>query len=205
MAAPAKRQTDIGPPHYEQFLHPIIKKNYGTWKYHESVKPGVMVHVAESGDKIFTVRAASPRLVSTDFIRDLATLAEKYCEGHLRFTSRNNAEFMTGEQKNIDPLIADLDKLGMPVGGMNNSISNIVHTQGWVHCHTSATDASGLVKVVMDEMIDYFKHEKLPAKLRIAMACCLNMCGAVHCSDISMLGIHRRPPKVLHERLPNLC
>ena len=46
MAAPTKRQTDIGPPHYEQFLHPIIKKNYGTWKYHESVKPGVMVHVA---------------------------------------------------------------------------------------------------------------------------------------------------------------
>jgi sulfite reductase beta subunit len=76
--AAAKRETDIGPPHYEQMLHPIIKKNYGTWKYHESVKPGVMVHVAESGDKIFTVRAASPRLVSTDFVRDLANLADKY-------------------------------------------------------------------------------------------------------------------------------
>ena len=88
--AAAKRETDIGPPHYDQFLHPIIKKNYGTWKYHETLKPGVMVHVAEGGDKIFTVRAASPRLVSTDFIRDLATLADKYCEGHLRFTSRNN-------------------------------------------------------------------------------------------------------------------
>jgi len=204
MAAP-QRQTDIGPPHYEQFLHPVIKANYGKWKYHESIKPGVFVHVAESGDKIFTVRAASPRLVSTDFVRDAADLADKYCEGYMRFTSRNNLEFLLADQKNVDPLIADLAKLGIPVGGVNNSISNIVHTQGWVHCHTSATDASGLVKVVMDEMIEYFKEEKLPAKLRIAVACCLNMCGAVHCSDISLLGIHRRPPKVLHDKLPNLC
>jgi sulfite reductase beta subunit len=37
--AAAKRETDIGPPHYEQFLHPIIKKNYGTWKYHERSSP----------------------------------------------------------------------------------------------------------------------------------------------------------------------
>jgi sulfite reductase beta subunit len=112
---------------------------------------------------------------------------------------------MTGEQKNIDPLIADLAKLGIPVGGMNNSISNIVHTQGWVHCHTPATDASGVVKVLMDELIDYFTHEKLPAKLRVALACCLNMCGAVHCSDIAVLGIHRRPPKVNNARVTDLC
>ncbi len=36
-------------------------------------------------------------------------------------------------------------------------ITNIVHTQGWVHCHTPATDASGPVKAVMDELFDYFK------------------------------------------------
>jgi sulfite reductase beta subunit len=45
----------------------------------------------------------------------------------------------------------------------------------------------------------------LPGKLRIALACCVNMCGAVHCSDIAILGIHRRPPKVNHERLPKVC
>ena len=54
-----ERRTDIGPPHYERFLPPIIKANYGTWKYHEELRPGVMVHVGESGDKLFTVRAGS--------------------------------------------------------------------------------------------------------------------------------------------------
>ncbi len=35
-----KRITDIGPPNYEQFLPPIIKKNYGKWKYHEYPQSG---------------------------------------------------------------------------------------------------------------------------------------------------------------------
>ena len=200
------RKTDIGPPHYEKFLHPIIKENYGKWKYHEILKPGVMVHVSEDEAKIYTVRAASPRLISTDFIRMICELADKYCDGYLRFTSRNNVEFLLADEANIDPLIADLGTEGIPVGGMGRSISNIVHTQGWVHCHSAATDASGLVKAVMDELIDHFTKMDMPAKLRIALACCINMCGAVHCSDIAILGLHRTPPKIeSHDRLRNIC
>jgi len=199
------RRTDYGPPHYEQFLPPVIKANYGKWKYHEVLKPGVMVHVGESGDKLFTVRAGSPRLISVEKIRAYCDLADKYCGGYLRFTSRHNVEFLLTEHSNIDPLIADLKALGHPVGGMGNSISSIVHTQGWVHCHSAATDASGIVKCVMDELCEYFTEMKLPGKLRIALACCLNMCGAVHCSDIAILGIHRRPPKIKHDRLRKEC
>jgi dissimilatory sulfite reductase beta subunit len=200
-----QRITDIGPPHYEKLLHPVIKANYGKWKYHEVLKPGVMAHVSETGDKIFTVRAASPRLLSITSIRLFADLAEKYCDGYLRWTSRNNVEFMTADLAKVDPLIADLKTNGFPVGGIGNAISNIVHTQGWVHCHSAATDASGIVKSVMDELIDNFTEMKLPGKLRIALACCLNMCGAVHCSDIAILGVHRRPPKTDSTNLDRLC
>jgi len=80
-----------------------------------------------------------------------------------------------------------------------------VHTQGWIHCHSSATDASGLVKCVMDAVYERFTHEDLPAKVRIAVACCLNMCGAVHCSDIAILGVHRLPPKVQKEQIRRVC
>ncbi len=45
----------------------------------------------------------------------------------------------------------------------------------------------------------------LPAKLRVSLACCLNMCGAVHCSDIAMLGYHRKPPAIDHEVLQKVC
>jgi sulfite reductase beta subunit len=194
--ATVQRLTDIGPPSYQDFLPPVIKQNYGKWKYHEILRPGVMVHVGHSGDRLFTVRAGSPRLLGITRIRKFADLAEKYCGGYLRFTSRNNVEFLLTDEANIDPLIKDLAALGHSVGGIGNAISNIVHTQGWVHCHSAATDASGVVKCVMDELHPYFAERTLPGKLRIALACCLNMCGAVHCSDIAILGIHRRPPRV---------
>ncbi|TFH67020.1 MAG: dissimilatory-type sulfite reductase subunit beta [Gemmatimonadales bacterium] len=201
-----ERRTDIGPPHYERFLPPIIKANYGKWKYHEDLRPGVMVHVGESVDKLFTVRAGSPRLLGTKRIRKFAELADKYSGGHLRFTSRHNCEFLLTDEANIDPLIADLAELGHPVGGIGAAISSIVHTQGWVHCHSAATDASGVVKAVMDDLHEYFDGTtKIPGKLRIALACCLNMCGAVHCSDIAILGVHRRPPKIQHESIKKLC
>jgi len=203
--AKQERRTDYGPPHYEQFLPPVVKENYGKWKYHEVLKPGVMVHVSHSGAKLYTVRAASGRLTSIQKIRMYCDLADKYCDGYLRFTSRHNVEFLMDKADNIEPLIKDLAVMGHPVGGIGNSISAIVHTQGWIHCHSAATDASGIVKATMDELIEYFENMKLPGKLRIALACCLNMCGAVHCSDIAILGIHRRPPKILHDRVKKMC
>lgn len=205
MSAGTERRTDIGPPNYERFLPQVIKDNYGKWKYHEILKPGVMVHVGESGDKLFTVRAGSPRLLSIITLRNFAELADKYSGGHLRFTSRNNVEFLLTDESNVDPLIGDLKASGFPVGGIGNAISNIVHTQGWVHCHSAATDASGVVKAVMDDLHEYFVDTKLPGKLRVALACCLNMCGAVHCSDIAILGIHRRPPQIDHANLNKVC
>jgi sulfite reductase beta subunit len=200
-----RAKTDIGPPHHSRFMPPIIKENYGKWKYHEIVKPGVMFHVGETGQKLYTVRCGSPRLIATETIRWFSDLATKYCDGYLRFTSRNNVEFLLTDEANIDPLIADLAKGNYPVGGIGNTISNIVHTQGWVHCHSAATDASGVVKAVMDELTKHFTENKLPGKLRVALACCLNMCGAVHCSDISILGIHRRPPKIHDNDVDRIC
>jgi sulfite reductase beta subunit len=201
----AERKTDIGPPNFEQFLPPVVKKNYGQWKYHEILKPGVMVHVAASGDKLYTVRAATPRLLSVQTIRMFADLADEFCGGHLRFTSRHNVEFLLTAPEKIDALIGKLKAEGFPVGGIGPSISNCVHTQGWVHCHSAASDASGVVKSVMDELHPHFVNMDMPGKLRIAFACCLNMCGAVHCSDIAILGIHRKAPRINHEELPRVC
>jgi dissimilatory sulfite reductase beta subunit len=201
----ASRKTDIGPPHYEQFLPPVIKANFGKWAYHEIPRPGVLLHVGESGDKLYSVRAATPRILNIVTIRLFADLADKYCGGYLRFTSRNNVEFLLTDEAKVQPLIDELKNLGYPVGGTGNSISAIVHTQGWVHCHSAATDASGVVKSLMDELFPHFENMDLPAKLRIAFACCLNMCGAVHCSDIAVLGVHTKAPFIDHDTLPKQC
>jgi sulfite reductase beta subunit len=203
--AKAKRKTDIGPPHYGQFLPPVIKKNYGDWKYHERLDGGTMVHVANSGDKVFTVRVASPRILSTETIREMLDMADKYCDGFIRFTTRNNVEFMTDKEANVEPLKKELKSKKYSIGGIGPRLTNVVHTQGWVHCHSACTDASGLVKAMMDELYDYFTTKELPAKVRLAVACCVNMCGAVHCSDIAVVAVHRLVPSINHDLLKNMC
>jgi len=195
-------QTDIGPPDYKTMLPPIIARNYGQWRYHETLQTGVLKHVAESGEELYSVRMGSQRLLSTDTVREICDIADKYCDGHLRFTSRYNVEFLVSDQNQLQPLLEDLKARGRVIGGTGAGITGMVHTQGWIHCHTPATDASGPVKAIMDALADYFTGAKvLPGKVRISLACCLNMCGAVHCSDISVLGMHRLVPVVDHERV----
>jgi sulfite reductase beta subunit len=206
------RISDIGPRKYDEFYPPVIAKNKGTWLYHEYVQTGIYYHVAESGDKVYSIRVGGARLMSTTHIREICDIAEKHCDGYVRFTTRNNIEFMVDSEDKVKPLVEDLESrkfaggsFKFPVGGTGAGITNIVHTQGWVHCHTPATDASGPVKATMDVLFDDFKNTRLPAKLRVSLACCLNMCGAVHCSDIAILGYHRKPPLLDHEYLDKMC
>ena len=201
------RISDLGPPHFGDFLPPVIKKNFGKWLFHEITRPGVLMHKAESGDECWTVRCGGARLMSIEHIREICDIADKHCEGFVRWTTRNNIEFMVDDKNKVQPLLDDLASRGnkFPVGGTGAGMSNIVHTQGWVHCHTPATDASGVVKAVMDELFDYFTSMTLPAQVRVALACCLNMCGAVHASDIAILGIHRKPPMIDHDAISGLC
>ena len=206
------RISDIGPRKYDEFYPPIIAKNKGKWAYHEILEPGVLVHVSETGDEVYTVRAGGCRLMSTTHIREICEIADKHCDGHVRFTTRNNIEFMVDSKEKADALKADLESrkfdagsYKFPVGGTGSGITNIVHTQGWIHCHTPATDASGPVKATMDVLFDDFKDMRLPAKVKVSLACCLNMCGAVHCSDIAILGYHRKPPMLDHEYLDKMC
>ena len=206
------RISDIGPRHFSEYLPPVIAKNFGKWDYHEIIESGVLCHTAESGDKAYTVRCGTARLMSITHLREVCDIADKYCGGNLRFTTRNNIEFILEDKqaaldlkKFLNEQKFDGGSIKFPVGGTGAGVTNIVHTQGWVHCHTPATDASGTVKCTMDVVFDDFQSMKLPAPVRISMACCLNMCGAVHCSDIAILGIHRKPPLIDHEYLDNLC
>jgi sulfite reductase beta subunit len=206
------RITDIGPRYYEEFYPPVIKKNKGKWLYHEILEPGIVIHVAESGDELCTVRVGGCRLMSVSHIREIMEIADKHCDGFVRWTTRNNVEFMVDSKDKVAALKDDLLSrkqpggcFKFPIGGTGAGITNIVHTQGWIHCHTPATDASGTVKATMDVLFDEFTDMKLPAKLRVSMACCLNMCGAVHCSDIAILGYHRKPPMIDTEYIDKLC
>ena len=93
------RITDIGPRKYDDMFPPVIAKNFGKWSYHKILEPGVLVHVAESGDKVYTVRAGGARTMSVTHIREICDIADKYCGGFVRWTTRSNIEFMCTDRQ----------------------------------------------------------------------------------------------------------
>lgn len=197
------KTIESGPYDYQEALHPVVKKNYGKWHYHEMPKPGVLKHFAESGDILFTVRAATPRQDSVDLIRRICDIADRYADGYLRFTVRNNVEFMTPHEANVELLIKELEAIGLPVGGAGPCVSSMAHTQGWLHCDIPATDASGVVKALMDNLTDDFKSWRMPGKVRLSTSCCAINCGGQ--VDIAIVVKHTRPPRINHEILGNIC
>ena len=108
-------RTDFGPPYFREMLPPVIQKNYGQWKYHERVKPGLLKHVAESGDELFTVRVGSSRLVSTDWIRDVCDIADQLLR---RLSCASPAattwSSWSRDETKVEPLIAHLKAHGLP-------------------------------------------------------------------------------------------
>ena len=53
---------ESGCPDGFQYMHPTMRKNFGQWKYHEHPRPGVLLHVAHSGDEIWTVKCATQQI-----------------------------------------------------------------------------------------------------------------------------------------------
>lgn len=197
------KTIESGPYDYQGALHPVVKKNYGKWQHHEMPGPGVLKHVAESGDILYTVRAGTPRQDSVDLIRRICDIADRYADGYLRFTVRNNVELMTPHEANVALLVEALEAIGLPVGGAGPCVSAVAHTQGWLHCDIPATDASGVVKSIMDSLIDDFKHLRLPSKVRLSTSCCAINCGGQ--ADIAIVVKHTRPPRINHEIIGNIC
>ena len=188
---------DQGAPDYTKNLHPSMAKNYGKWADHERVKPGVLLYTAENGDTLYVVRAGSPRTMSPTTVRKICDIADRFCKGYLRFSMRTNVEFMVENKDDVEPLIEAIKtELGFPIGGTGPSISNISHTQGWLHCNLPATDAAGTVKALMDDLIEEFENERMPNRVRLATSCCQINCGR-H-ADIGIIVQHHHLPRINH-------
>ncbi|MCW2306281.1 dissimilatory-type sulfite reductase subunit beta [Rhodobium gokarnense] len=203
-AATQPRMPDeVGVPDPFQYMHPVMKKNYGNWDWHERPRPGVLRHVSKDGESIYTVRAGTQRQMDLYTIRKLCDIGDQFADGHVRFTTRSNIEFLVADPAKVDPLIEKLQAEGFPVGGTGNSISMISHTQGWLHCDIPGTDASGVVKSLMDQMYDDFIKEEMPNRVRITTSCCQINCGGQ--GDIAINVQYTKPPRINHDLVANVC
>ncbi|HSN20351.1 MAG TPA: dissimilatory-type sulfite reductase subunit beta, partial [Usitatibacter sp.] len=201
--ATPRRAVECGVPDNRQYMHPALIRSYGNWKYHDRPRPGVLHHVSHGGEEVWTVRAGTQRQLDVHTIRLLCDIADKFGESHVRFTIRSNIEFIVADEAKVAPLVAELNRNGFPVGGTGNSVSMISHTQGWLHCDIPATDASGAVKALMDELHKEFIHEEMPNRVHISTSCCEINCGGQ--ADIAIIIQHTKPPRINHDLVANVC
>ncbi len=203
MSDQPRMPIESGTPDHFQYMHPTLRKNYGQWAYHDRPRPGVLHHVSKNGDEVWTVKAGSPRQLDILTLREICDIADEFCDGYLRFTMRGNMEFMTTDASKVDALIERLESSGFPVGGTGNSVTMLSHTQGWFHCDIPGTDASGVVKAMMDELYEEFKNEEMPNRVHITTSCCQINCGGQ--GDIAINVQHTKPPKINHDLVANAC
>ena len=194
---------ESGVPDPFPYMHPGLKRNYGTWRWHDRPRPGVLHHVAASGEAVWTVKAGTQRQLDVFTVRRLCAIGDECADGFMRFTTRSNIEFMVIDEAKVAPLVARLEAEGFPVGGTGNSVSMISHTQGWLHCDIPGTDASGVVKALMDAMIHEFRHEEMPNKVKITTSCCQINCGGQ--GDIAVNVQHTKPPVINHDLVALMC
>ena len=202
-AAQPKFPTESGCPDAFQYMHPAFIKNYGQWDYHDRPRPGVLHHVSKTGDEVWTVRVGTQRQLGPYEINLLCDIIDKFGEGYVRFTIRSNMEITVTDESKVQPLIDAFEDAGYPVGGTGNSVTMISHTQGWLHCDIPGTDASGVVKSLMDELHDEFVSEQMPNRVHITTSCCQINCGGQ--GDIAINVQHTKPPKINHDLVANVC
>ncbi len=201
--AQPRMPIESGVPDHFQYMHPALRRNYGMWAWHDRPRPGVLHHVSETGEEVWTVRAGTQRQLDVDTVRKLCDIADEFADGHMRFTIRSNVEFTVTDESKVEPLIERLQAEGFPVGGTGPSVSMISHTQGWLHCDIPGTDASGVVKAMMDELYEEFVNERMPNRVKITTSCCQINCGGQ--GDIAINVQHTKPPRINHDLVADVC
>ena len=202
MSAP-RMPDETGVPDWKPYMHPALEENYGQWKYHERPRPGVLLHVANNGSKVWTIKTGSCRQMDVHSIREVCKIADDFADGYIRFTVRSALEFMVTDEAKVEPLIKACNDAGYPVGGTGPSVRMVSHTQGWLHCDIPGTDASGAVKALMDDIFDDFMKEEMPNHVHITSSCCQINCGGQ--GDIAINIQHTKPPKINHDLVGNAC
>ena len=78
MAKDMRQPIESGCPDGFQYMHPLMVKNFGQWRWHDHPRPGVLRHVADSGDEVWTVKAGTQRILDVFTLRKLCDIGDEF-------------------------------------------------------------------------------------------------------------------------------
>jgi sulfite reductase beta subunit len=203
---PAERLKKVLPVPYTKYLPDILKRNLGKWVDRKFHGYGIIEHISETGERVFTVKVGTPPnfRFSTSTLREFAKIADELGVGALRFTRNGNIEIITDSLDKALKIKETVEKMGFPVGGWGPTIWSINSCTAFLTCTTAVVDAPSITKALYDALKPYFTGEiTLPAKLRINVSGCPSACGGFT-ADINIVGHYGDAPTYDPERI-KLC
>ncbi len=212
MTAPAKpakaeRLNKVFPVDLDKYLPELLKRNYGRWVDRRFHGYGIIEHVSETGERVFTVKVALPpnARLSADTAEKFADIADRHGIGAIRITMAGNIEFLADSLEAAQRIREEVEGMGFPVGGWGPTLWGINSCTAFLTCTTAVVDSPSITKALGDQLYEYFTGEKtLPAKLRIYVSGCPAMCAGGTGIDIAIVGQWGAPPKIREEIL-SLC
>jgi dissimilatory sulfite reductase (desulfoviridin) alpha/beta subunit len=152
--------------------------------------------ITERDPDFCIVRLRMPAgMVTPAQLKGIGAIAERYGVETLHLTTRQTVELPHVDPSRLEPLLADLEAIGTPLGAEREEVVNVTACLGTRHCKFANIDSVGLAR----EIDRRFFGRDLPVKVRIAISACPNGCESERLNEIGITGI-RKPV-----RDPGLC
>lgn len=120
---------------------------------------------------------------TTQEIRDIAMLADKYGRGYVGETTRLQVEIPWIKDEDVEKFLEEAKSLGLRHGGTGQKIRPLVACKGTVCLHGNI-DTQDICRQLEDK---YFGTDT-PHKCKIGVVGCANNCAKANINDIGILG-----------------
>lgn len=131
--------------------------------------------------------------IDAEKLRAIADAAEKYGNGYVHITSRQQIEVPFVKLEDAEEASSELEKLGISGGSSGKKVRAVVACQGNTVCRNGLIDCQSLACRIDEK---YF-GEAVPKKLKIAVTGCPAACMRPQENDFGIMGTVK--PEILEE------
>ncbi len=134
--------------------------------------------------------------LSSDLMRGLADLADRYGHGYLRWTTAGSIEFGVRREEMLEA-VAAANELGMDVGSTGDDLRGISSCPGSYRCDLALVNAPDVAYALGRATVDDQQYPGMPNKVKTAVSGCPNDCARAQMQkDHAFVGVFRGVPVV---------
>jgi sulfite reductase (NADPH) hemoprotein beta-component len=162
-------------------------KGFSDW-----VENNVATH-KQAGYAIVNISLKSPELapgdITSDQMRSVADLADKYSFGELRSTHQQNLVLPHVKQSDLFPLYQALVKADIHAANVG-LITDIICCPGMDFCALATARSIPLSQAITERFLDPARQKAI-GDMQIKISGCINACGHHHVGHIGILGLEK--------------